>query len=248
MKIAICFSGHLRNFYVNQLMQLHKNIELLTNNGHQVDCFFSIWDTYNSESSKYHHPDSNLVKLDKLDILNIKELEIENFNQVKHMFYLKDIHSTIQSECPTIISYDGILYSTPMFYKIYQCNALKTKFELKHNFNYDIVVRYRANINLLDPLNFDHVQKNLIYNCSGMEDNLSSRGLGYTHPSYMTQDMFFYGDSEIMDLVCSLYNELPRVISNHGSTGPERILYDWCFLENKLNHGVTPIKFDYDHI
>jgi len=247
MKIAICFSGHLRNFFNNEYQSLKDNLINLINNGHQVDCFFSIWDTYDTyyaHRGSSNHDNVNLHQLkDQLKFLNLKELEIEKFEDVKHNFYLRNFHPTIEAELPQIISSDGILYSTPMFYKIYKCNLLKKNYELKHKFQYDIVVRYRSNIKLIDSLEVIHVTSDTMYN-SG-HGNPSQRGLGYTHESLMTQDMFFYGPSHIMDIVCDLYLNLSKIIEAHGSTGPERLLYDWCFLENKLNHEISPIKFEY---
>ena len=241
MKIAICFSGHLRNFYVKQLDQLFHNIQSLQSKGNEVHCFFSIWNKYNNKNSEL---DIQEISIDQLKLLDPIDVEIENYENIKHNFYLKDIHPTIEPESPAIIS-SGILHSTPMFYKIYRCNLLKSKYETVHNFKYDVVVRYRSNINLLDLMNFEHVNNNIFYNLG--HGNPDHRSLGYTHESLMTQDMFFYGDSNIMDIVCNLYNNLNTVMSKHGSTGPERMLYDWCFLENNLKHEISPINFEYDH-
>lgn len=246
-KVAICFSGHIRNFFSTGLVQLRESINALSNSGHQVDCFFSIWDTLNTQTAHYVDADYSNVEFyaDQLDSLNLKMLEVEHYNDLKHNFYLKNFHPTIQSESPHIISSDGILYSTPMFYKIYKCNLLKKTFENTYNFQYDVVFRYRANIQLLNQLDVDHVTDGVMYNAG--HHTPWSRGLGYTHESLMTQDMFFYGSSPIMDIVCNLYPNLASIIANHGSTGPERLLYDWCFLENKLDHKVSPIQFNYDN-
>lgn len=250
MKIAICFSGHLRNFLENELSQLKTNLDTIIASGHEVDCFFSVWDIFNTTTANPNsfeqpiHVTSDMLQ-NALNGLNIKSIEIENFESLKHMFYLRNFHPTVEKEVdpPHILSPDGILYSTPMFYKIYKCNLLKKNYELEHGIQYDVVVRYRSNIQLLNPLHVTDVNTGTIHNSGNF--NPHPRALGYTHESLMTQDMFFYGSSETMDIVCDLFNNLSRVITNHGATGPERILYDWCFLENKLKHQKAPTEIRY---
>lgn len=241
-KIAICFSGHLRNFVTKELPEFISNVGRLIDSGYQVDCFFSIWDTYNTGTARYSSGDYGNVNIselrEQLKALNVKSIEVENYDEVKHNFYLSNFHPTIEAERPQIISSDGILYSTPMFYKMYKCNLLKKNYESEHHFEYDIVIRYRANIKLINPLNITPIKPNTIYN---QHENTYPypRGLGYTHESLMTFDIFFYATSPTMDVICNLYPNLATIITNHGSTGPERILYDWCFLENKLNQETT---------
>ena len=247
-KIAICFSGHLRNFISNELPEFTSNVGQLIDSGYQVDCFFSVWDTYNTGTLRNSSDDYGIVDInelrDQLKLLNVKSIEIENYNEVKHNFYLKNFHPIIEAERPEIMSSDRILYSTPMFYKMHKCNLLKKNYESEYLMEYDIVIRYRANIKLINPLTIAPIKPNTIYNqCPN--NNPYPRGLGYTHESLMTFDMFFYTTSPTMDVICNLYSNLATIITNHGSTGPERILYDWCFLENKLNQETTINQISY---
>lgn len=236
MKIAICFSGHLRKFFDGPEVQTFKqNIDLLKSQGHTVDLFFSIWDTYNTKTN-CHGGEENPIDSSVLSQLDITILEIQNYASMKEQFKLRNFHPTIEPEIDGIISADGILHNTPMFYKIYRANLLKTLHETKHNFTYDVVVRYRANISLIDPLNFFGIESGYLYvdgrGYSGMPKEC--RGLGLTETSWMMQDIFFYGDSHTMDVVCDVYNNLAGMYPKYGSTGPERILYDWVVLENKI--------------
>ena len=248
-KIAICFSGHLRNFISVELSEFTEHVRNLTDSGYEVDCFFSIWDTYNTQMARRGNPgncdniDLNHIQ-ESFKILNVKALEVESYEDVKHNFYLKNFHPTIEPELPGIMNLDGVLHSTPMFYKIYKCNLLKKNYELEHNIQYDVVVRYRANIKLINLLTMTQIENNTIYN-QDPNSTPYTRGLGYTHESLMTHDMFFYGISATMDIICDVYPNLSRIISNHGSTGPERIFYDWCFLENKLKHQTSINQIDY---
>lgn len=236
MKIAICFSGHVRNFFDGPESQTFKqNINLLESQGHAVDLFFSIWDVKNTKTN-CHGGEETPIDRSAFNKLEITILEIQNYSSIKQQFKLKNFHPTIDPELPAIISDDGILHNTPMFYKIYRANLLKTLHETKHNFKYDVVVRYRANIHLEDPFNFDNVEPGCLYvdgrGYSGMPREC--RGLGLKELSYMMQDIFFYGDSATMDIVCDVYNNLARMYPKYGSTGPERIFYDWVVLEKNI--------------
>ena len=235
-KIAICFSGHLRQFFDGPELECFKqNIDLLKSQGHTVDLFFSIWNTYNTKTNS-HGGEETPIDDSIFSQLDITLLEIQNYSTLKEMFKLRNFHPTIEPEIDAVISSDGVLHNTPMFYKIHRANLLKTLHETKHNFKYDVVVRYRANIHLTDAFNFYDVEPGYLYvegrGHSGMPREC--RGLGLTELSWMMQDIFFYGDSSTMDIVCDVYNNLTAMYPKYGSTGPERIFYDWVVLENKI--------------
>jgi hypothetical protein len=61
MKIAICFSGHLRNFCEDQINQLQDNINILLNSGHDIDCFFSIQETNQLKIALQYCPNSKMM-------------------------------------------------------------------------------------------------------------------------------------------------------------------------------------------
>jgi predicted mannosyl-3-phosphoglycerate phosphatase (HAD superfamily) len=55
MKIAICFSGHIRNFFDKGIESFNNNILYLRDQGHEVDIFFSVWNTYEPSTSHWNH-------------------------------------------------------------------------------------------------------------------------------------------------------------------------------------------------
>jgi len=237
MRIAICFSGHIRNFLTHGIFNLNSNILSLREHGHVVDLFISTWDTINAGSE------------DKIDTDKIKELnpiicEIENYDLIKHNFLLKNFHSNLKmefgkSQNDFVGIKNGILNSTPMFYKIYKANKLKCAYEVNNGFKYDIVIRYRANLSFLSPICIDNFKPNVIYNrgICGKIDGKSIRTDGNINlDSYMFDDLFAYGDSNIMNIYSDVYNNLSILFHEYGSTGPERILYDWVVLKNTLRY------------
>jgi len=157
MKIAICFSGHIRNFFDRGLNNFNTNLLYLREQGHEVDLFFSVWDTYEPSTTAWRQTEieSSIIDENLLKQMNPTSYLIEKYDDIKHNFVLKNIHPTVKVEPFPIISEEGILYSTPMFYKISSANNLKKEHELKYNFKYDVVVRYRAQIYMDEPLTLD---------------------------------------------------------------------------------------------
>lgn len=263
-KVAICFSGHLRNFLEDDKQQrnLMLGVDSLRKRGNQIDFFFSIWDRSNVKTARHSRlNESEVTDIDpsRLSTFNPVSVEIETFSEIKHKFDLKNfsekmsIAAGTDSSIGTIYEKNGnYLHSTPMFYKMFKSNALKKAHEEKNNFVYDVVVRYRSNIGLRQDLDIpSHIEPGKVYNteCGGWEGQpragANFRKFDYTHDSIMMQDLFYYSDSPTMDKICDLYNNLGAVFENHGSTGPERILYDWVVLECKIPLVVNPMKFSY---
>jgi hypothetical protein len=234
MKVAICFSGHIRNFFEKGLDSFNKNLLYLREQGHKVDLFFSVWDTYEPETSAWWKSPIPLSFIDEglIKQLNPISYLIEDYKNVKNNFILKKFHPTIKVEPFPIISDEGILYSTPMFYKILSANNLKKEHELKHNFKYDVVVRYRAHIYMDRPLVLDEIQPNTLYvpyvSQNWVETNIFKG-------SYMTDDRFAYGDSKIIDTYSEVYSNLTMLFQKYENTGPERILDNWLVRHLKLN-------------
>lgn len=236
MRIAICFSGHLRHFFTRSLNNLMDKIQNFKNTDNEVDLFFSIWDTYDPYNSWSNiEVESNKIDINQLENINPTSYEIEVYDDIKHKFLLREFNSTIQPENNQLI-FNGILHSTPMYYKIMKANSLKTNYEISNNFKYDITIRYRSNIDFEKDLDFSHVKSNTIYN----------RACGYNcydNNNCMCDDIFAYGESTVMDLYSNVYNNLSLIYEKYGSTGPERILYDWLIRENNICIEIDPIGF-----
>jgi len=227
MKVAVCFSGHFRNF--NNLLNNFKDKILSLKDRHQIDLFFSIWDTYEPQYSWSNQNEtvSNLINIEDLSRLNPIKIEVENFNEIKEQFLLKNF-TTLNNSDGRIMK-DGILHSTPMFYKIYKVNELKKNYERINNFKYDIVIRYRSN--LLINGNIDlNINKNTLHNKRENDSNLD--------------DIFAYAGSEVMDKYSELYLNLSLILNKYRRFGPEEILYDWVINENKVPRKDTSFTID----
>jgi hypothetical protein len=218
MKVAVCLSGHFRN-YKETYQSFKDNIIMPLSHFGDMDIFIHTWDELNTNSC-------NAVKLDPLyknmgifdeneikDLYKPKRMIIETFDKIKHIFLLKNFTARLP---PYERTWDGeMLFSTPMFYKIQKCNELKKQYEEEDNFIYDVVIRYRPDILMDKPIDLSDFNPQKIY-CADF---------GW--------DSFMYSSSKNMDFICNIFDELSNVYSSYKESdlGPETT---WYFHINKL--------------
>jgi hypothetical protein len=226
MNIAVCFSGHLRNF--SDLLDNFKEKILIFKKDHEVDLFFSLWDTYEPEFSwqNQNKTISKKIELQNILELNPAKIEVENFQKNKRQLLLNNF-TDLQCNNDKIIK-DGILYSTSMFYKLYKCNLLKKEFEKSNKITYDLVIRYRSNLFIDGDINLN-ISKNILYTKRSPD-------------STCLDDIFAYADTNIMDIYSNVYPNLSLILNKYKNFGPENILYNWIVTENKIQTHHT--EFD----
>ena len=98
-----------------------------------------------------------------------------------------------------------------MWYKLKRVNDLKSKYELEHNFKYDIVIKARFDIEILDRINL--IQR----------DNTIHIPIGWDHRGGYN-DIFAYADSKSMDYYCSLFDYMIPYLDEGTWLHPESLL------------------------
>lgn len=183
MKIALCLSGHTRNYVYN-----YPNLSL-NSDEFNVDTFIStVWqsglpDKTTPSYISYHSQPYNITtQINVADILTkykpvLYKIE-EDYNITSELMqfkYQKTLHNAD-------LSHIGM-----MFYRIYQANELKKQYEQSHNFKYDYVIRSRFDIKI-NELSIDLSKIHIWIDKEGM------------------CDLFFAGNSDTMDKICEIYN------------------------------------------
>lgn len=89
-----------------------------------------------------------------------------------------------------------------MFYSIMRANDLKKEHEIANDFRYDVVVRHRFDVvfNPESRFHFVEKRKRTIYTHSISHPHVN---VDYHH--YGINDLFFYGDSESMDILSNSF-------------------------------------------
>jgi len=216
MKIALCFSGAIRsfntcipslyNYFINSFDEVDIFLYLVyINDSNKIDNNFKMRNS-NSDINNIINilkPKDYVIKEYNNDY-QIKEMTINKINYLKTNFrdYAKD-KNWKKRDINDINKY--AYNSFGMFYKIYKCNELKSNYENKHNFKYDMVWRCRLDYIFLDYIDITF-NKKTIYMIEDRYAHHNKKTLKYTN------DKFICSDSETMDKIANLYNKLPKYL------------------------------------
>lgn len=196
MKIAICFSGAIRDF--NTCIP---SIQKYLLNNLNADIFLHLWKFSNDNSLNINFKwrDSNIDNIAEKNIINI----------LKPKSYIIDSYNLEwESKITSVISTDKFIdgkskqYSyncCGMYYKIFQSYLLAKKYSIYNNVNYDLIIRARL----------DFIWENPIY----LEDfiNLNDDNIFLVKDRYATMsklntnDKFFAGTPLVMNYMSSIY-------------------------------------------
>jgi hypothetical protein len=198
MRVALCISGHLRS-YTKTLPSIITNLIKKYN----PDIFISTWSSpgfWSNNKSVYGV--SNRCKIfDKKDfdkiktLLKPKEFEIEELTEDLALRFIKEADHIISTRPqPPKYRWGKKQNIIGMYYKINKCNELKKKYENKHNFKYDLVIRTRPDIIINNCENLEPKKNTILIYNQGNDIN------------FHIGDLFFAGPSDVMDRICGLYS------------------------------------------
>lgn len=189
MKVALLLSGKFRNS--KQFFALTKSNILDTLS---PDVFISTWENQEeiidaNYESIYPKTDCNLNEI--LEFYNPILHETEKFSELNLQFYLKLFKKEPIDISPEMIS-NRTVHFFSMWYKRWKVNLLKSQWEKKNNFVYDIVIMSRFDLEFLEPLELkEDINSVMIpkgYDFHG--------GIG---------DLFVYSNSQFMDNLIEIF-------------------------------------------
>lgn len=205
MKVALCLSGHMRDF-----RQTFPSIKHHILDKFDTDVFISTWSEpgyWSSDDEKgvenYDRKFDNL-NIDILDLYNPVLVDIEDFSSYKNTFI--EISESLKKRCNR--RWGRPISIVSMYYKIYRCNDIKNKYVDSSRVNYDLVIRCRPDVNI----NF--------YTFSITATNTIQVQL----LDGVLNDVIFCGDSNSMDKLCSTYINLDCICREDCLLDPHDIL------------------------
>lgn len=201
MKIALCFSGHMRD--LNET----KNFWTELIKKYDIDVYASFWDIENVELG------DTIKEFQK--VYTPKKLEVESYSSFeKTTQSIASMYLKPPTELEgAFIDASKKFNQLPMYYKIWKCNMLTKTLDIE----YDIVIRARIDI-LLDE-NFE-IKSNKALNVP-----MGTNMVRTFNNSDGINDCFAYGNPKIMDYYSFIYLQLMEYLSKgHYMFPPEHLL------------------------
>jgi hypothetical protein len=234
-KVAFCFSGQLRSFKDTYKI-INRN---LISHFQNPEIFFSTWED-----------DPNL--LDYKFFYNLSEkVNISLFPQQNYDYVIEKINKVKQFS-----NKNNILNQ---LFLLKMCNELKKKEEIKNNFKYDLVFRCRPDIVYLNSIkNYDFRIIPFLDN-TRLSENINNNNLfcNVEEPSHRPSelkvhlnennnitidDIFYFGNSQLMDIVCSRYDFVDEYVSNKYPFHPE-LFFGYTVFKNLKKENIYRIHF-----
>lgn len=225
MRIAVCLSGQSRTWKIAYKNILHFFDYSRINENLQVDYFIHTW--HNNSWRKKDEPQWKTWDVPADDVYDIpsvfnpKYFEVETYSRQK-----------------LPMAWDGLFYS---FMKTIHN---KKRYELEHNFKYDVVVKSRLDT-IFEP---DKIFRFHVEPLKAYSTHPISKMLREFNANNFS-DVMFYGDSNTMDIIGNVYryskikhsqasithNTDSKIIDYFAHYGPGATLYDYM-----IHHGIYP--------
>lgn len=226
MKIAVCISGQPRTWFTAK-ENIFTYFDL---KGHEVDFFIHTWNQNTFRESSNIESERTYVDVDKNEFIEMRK-------------YFKPKLMTVEE----YTSENFISIWSSLFYSFMKSIWLKRKYELDNDFEYDIVIKTRFDVNfymegyneLNRPLNKFYIHP--LVPLVGYTANTSIPKFDTEFYSNTFDDVFFYADSKTMDIISNIYfwfkdivNKSCEEISKHEFItnreffmGPGTLLYSY---------------------
>jgi hypothetical protein len=205
MRVAICFSGQLRNVKSTYDISYQQHV-LEANTDHQIDIFGHSWFDKSTVGTVYYaanrdpkyQPASAPIPTDIIqqlyDCYNPIQLRLEHQKQF-------DTKNYNERKLPDAVPSHGI----SRLYSLMRSVQLKALYELENDFMYDVVVCARYDLMFRAPFNFSLVKSPGVYHPG--------------HSPFGFNVCYAMGDTHSMNVYANLYNQIDEVYA----TG-----INWC--------------------
>lgn len=217
-RVAICICGFVRDFEKTH-QNLFDNI-INRNSNYEFDIFIHTWDKINTKNSQLFitggdgrnaYDNFNNYDYSRLiEIYNPKSICIDRYNDDNFIKFEEKFSSANNGS--------GLAGNNPIavfsqFYKVSKCLEMAMSQQRLNNFNYDIIIRTRFDLNA-NPINLDEfeIADDVLY----VEDE----GL----PDDWSSDKFAIMNSKVSEVYCSFYYNLESLIDQTNICLPERLM------------------------
>lgn len=237
-RVAILLAGEMRNYNKNEILS-YNNANLLSL--YDCDIFVSTWihcgkTQNNCDKAKctYTHDSVNEDFVRKI-YPHIRDIHIEDYEIWKTS--MPDTYKHHYSGGLNIGQKTIDATSFPQLYKIYDANQMKINYEKANHFTYDLVIRFRPDICLIEQIPREYINPFMELDQSVTENRIWHMNPPKIFYPSRIYDIFFYGNSQTMDCVCDTWKHMVEYIEHSFDNGlPKvdccRLLYVACITHN----------------
>lgn len=201
-RVALCFSGHIRNFRFDNISE--NFINTLDNNC-VFDYFFSLWDTEGHRSLGFNGS-ANINNI--LQILQPKGILIERFDRD---YFIKRYNTNKWQDYSHLSGPTTCGDAVSMWYKIQTCLDMVEKYQSRYGFEYDAIVRIRPDI-LFDDAFREEVLHDVFNNDVVYIPQWHGK---WTEISGTITDYFGIGNYRVMKQYMSVFNNIDNLIASN---------------------------------
>jgi len=243
MKVAICFSGAIRNFDDC----ISSTLKYFINNFNNPDIFLHMWTFTNKDDTdennikynfKWRKDDSSIEKIIK--ILEPKKYVIEEYTSASEELIIKN-SGIDMNKFDTEQKRNYGFNCCSMYWKILKSFELAEEFGIENGFEYDLVIRARLDFlweDYIKQINFTDITDNKIFL---IKDRYASCS------RLITNDKFFAGNFNTMKKMCEIFKCLKKYqdegIMIEGQTINEIHIKKNNFKVKWIGHSKTYYKF-----
>jgi len=218
MKVAVCLSGQLRQWEIAKENQKWFWDSCIGTEVKEVDYFIHTWD-YSGDregvSQPYITRDVSREEFDK--VVDWYKPKGCMFDDRKEDFFFERDHWS------------------SLFYSMAQSIMLKRQYEIKNNFEYDVVIKSRPDV-VFDPIyhfSWEHLENNILYTTHG-------GNMDHEFGMYNVNDCVFYSNSYTMDLVMLMYSYRQKMLD-------ERNMFEDKLFTGPIGPGVLMQEYFRDY-
>ncbi len=204
MKVAVCFSGHMRTYD-----KTYQSLKLNLLDHYDTDIFIHTWSKSNNVRGKDFGKDDIDIEKEIKEIYKPKSLLIEPQKEFKLNF----------CECFNFARTNPHNVFSKMYSMSCVGNLLK-EYQLNNDVQYDIVLSLRSDMEFLKPIKLIK-EENKIF----IPGNVRV-------PENTYHDYYAYGSSNIMQVYFNVYNEFDNICKKLNKFKPEKVLTDYIDSKN----------------
>ena len=208
MKIALLIAGYLRGINENIKYLKKKIIQ-------EHDCDIYIHISNDDSDNKYYN------KKTTVDFI-YRELKPKILIMSDNLTFTNDIRA------------NNLLNQN---YKYYWLNEEKNKISIIENITYDVVIKFRPDVHMLDIIDFTQLKQNVLY--IPLDSKIDINKLNKREDKYIC-DIIAYGSPSIMNIYFNYYNHINELLK-YGYVN-ETLLYHYLTNIN-INVKLMDIKF-----